>query len=313
MEESYKPQVVAIGGPTASGKTTLSIAIARAFGGEILSADSMQIYRGLNVGTAKATPEERALIPHHLLDICEPNEAFNVADYVALAGRTIRELTVKKKLPVVVGGTGLYISSLIEGVTFAKQKNDPIVRRQLQNRLEIEGVMEMHRELQLIDPEAAASIHPNNTGRVLRALELYQLTGKTMTQQKAESYPEEKPYRVLLLCTGGGDRKLLYSRINQRVDAMLSNGLLCEAECVYKNRRTYTTAAQAIGYKEFFPYFDGIASLSDCIQKLKQASRNYAKRQLTWFRRMPDVHWLDMTDSDAISKAMDLVRKFMDE
>lgn len=303
--------MIAIGGPTASGKTALSLALAKRFGGEVISADSMQIYRGLDIGTAKASAAEQAEVPHHLLDIKDPEEPFSVAEYVKLADACIRSLTGQQRLPLVVGGTGLYISSLLDGIVFAEQKNDPALRRALQSRAEAEGSMALYQELAAIDPEAAAKIHPNNQGRVIRALELYRLTGKTMTQQKAESRPAQAPYEALVFCLGAGERSALYERIDRRVDSMLQNGILPEAELVWKNREKYKTAAQAIGYKEFFAYFEGTASLEECAEKLKQASRNYAKRQLTWFRRMPGVHWLDMTRPGEEQRAIDLVQDFL--
>ena len=303
--------MIAIGGPTASGKTALSLALAKRFGGEVISADSMQIYRGLDIGTAKASAAEQAEVPHHLLNIKDPEEPFSVAEYVKLADACIRSLTGQQRLPLVVGGTGLYISSLLDGIVFAEQKNDPALRRALQSRAEAEGSMALYQELAAIDPEAAAKIHPNNQGRVIRALELYRLTGKTMTQQKAESRPAQAPYEALVFCLGAGERSALYERIDRRVDSMLQNGILPEAELVWKNREKYKTAAQAIGYKEFFAYFEGTASLEECVEKLKQASRNYAKRQLTWFRRMPGVHWLDMTRPGEEQRAIDLVQDFL--
>lgn len=311
MAESYKPKVVAIGGPTASGKTALSLAIAKRFSGEVISADSMQIYRGLDVGTAKATAEEQAQAPHHLLDIRDPSEAFSVAEYVRLADEKIWELTAKGKLPIITGGTGLYISSLLDGISFTEQKSDPALRAALQERAENDGIEPLYEQLKAIDPEAAAKIHPNNHGRVIRALELYRLTGKTMTQQKAESRPAQKPYDALVLCLGGGERAALYARIDRRVELMMQNGILPEAERVWQNRERYKTAAQAIGYKEFFPYFEGTASLEECCEKLKQFSRNYAKRQLTWFKRMEGVHWLDMTAPGEEQKALALVKAFL--
>lgn len=305
--------MIAIGGPTASGKTALSLALAKRFGGEVISADSMQIYRGLDIGTAKASAAEQAEVPHHLLDIKDPEEPFSVAEYVKLADACIRSLTGQHRLPLVVGGTGLYISSLLDGIAFAEQKNDPALRRALQSRAEAEGIMALYQELAAIDPEAAAKIHPNNQGRVIRALELYRLTGKTMTQQKAESRPAQAPYEALVFCLGAGERSALYERIDRRVDSMLQNGILPEAELVWKNREKYKTAAQAIGYKEFFAYFEGTASLEECAEKLKQSSRNYAKRQLTWFRRMPGVHWLDMTRPGEEQRAMELVQNFLEQ
>ena len=302
-ESCKKPQVILLGGPTATGKTALSVGLAKRFGGEVISADSMQIYKGLDVGTAKIMPEEMQGVPHHLLDFLSPEETFSVADFVQLAGQQISEITARGALPIVAGGTGLYLSSLQNGVRFAPQKVPEGLKEQLQQELEERGAEAMYQELCAVDPEAAAGIHPNNLHRVLRALELYRATGVTMSRQKAESLPEERPYDTVLLCLDFPDRAKLYERIDLRVDRMMENGLLGEAKLVYDHRDSCKTAAQAIGYKEFFPYFEQEKSLEDCVAKLKQASRNYAKRQLTWFRRMPDVIWLDASDPNVLQTA----------
>ena len=303
-----KPRLVVLGGPTASGKTGLSVALARTFGGEIVNADSMQVYRGLDVGTAKVTAQEAQGVPHHLLGFLAPEQTFSVADYVQAAQRCIQEIAQAGRLPFVVGGTGLYIESLVEGVRFAPQKTDPALRSALERQAQEEGPAAMHARLVAIDPEYAAAVHPNNQGRVLRALELYYTCGVTMTQQRKASRPAEKPYNSLLLCLDW-PREKLYARIDQRVDAMLAQGLLAEAELVWKHRDIYQTAAQAIGYKEFFPYFEGTATREACACRLRQASRNYAKRQLTWFRRMEGVIWLDAAAPDLRQKAERAIRQ----
>lgn len=307
MAEWDRPRLAVLGGPTASGKTGLSVALARRFGGEIVNADSMQIYRGLDVGTAKVTAAEAKGVPHHLVGFLAPEKAFSVADYVEAAGRCIGEITGRGRLPFVVGGTGLYIESLVEGVRFAPQKTDPALRAALEQRAAREGPEAMYAELRRIDPACAAAVHPHNKGRVLRALELYYTSGVTMTQQKAASRPAQRPYDALVLCLDW-PRSELYERIDRRVDQMLAQGLLAEAELVWNNRESYKTAAQAIGYKEFFPYFEGAAPLEACAAKLKQASRNYAKRQLTWFRRMQGVVWLDGSDPEVQQTAERAIR-----
>lgn len=308
MAEWDKPRLVVVGGATASGKTGLSVALARAFGGEVVNADSMQIYQGLDVGTAKVTPAEAQGVPHHLVGFVPPEQPFSVADYVAAAGRCIRGIESRGGLPFVVGGTGLYIESLVTGVRFAPQKTDPALRAVLQERAKERGPQAMHDELAAIDPAYAARVHPNNQGRVLRALELYYACGTTMTEQRAASRPAEPPYDALLLCLDW-PRQQLYERIDRRVDKMLALGLLAEAKTVWRRRERYKTAAQAIGYKEFFPYFEGAASLEACADKLRQASRNYAKRQLTWFRRMEGVIWLDAAAPDLLQTAEQAVRR----
>ncbi len=307
MADRDKPTIVAVCGPTAVGKTRLAVELARRFNGEVISADSMQIYRGLDIGTAKATAEEQQGIPHHLLNILDPQQRFSAADFVALAGRCVQDLCRRKKLPIIAGGTGLYIESLVKGVRFTEETFDPQVRSQLEQQAEELGAEEMHRRLAAIDPEYAAGLHPNNRGRVLRALELYQQTGHTMTWQREHSLPATPPYKVLLLGLDCSSRELLYSRIDRRVCQMVEDGVLAEAKLVYDNRSRYQTAAQAIGYKEFFPYFEHTATLEECVAQLQQATRRYAKRQLTWFRRMEGMCWL-MADDEPRPRACELVR-----
>ena len=285
MADLSKPRVVAVGGPTASGKTALSVALARAFDGEIINADSMQIYKNLDVGTAKPSAEERQGIPHYLLDFLPPETPYSVADFTAAADPLIRDITARGRLPLVVGGTGLYITSLLSGMAFAPEKTDPAIRARLQARADTEGGAALYAELQRIDPDYAAQVHPNNLPRVIRALELFEATGRRMSDQRREARPAEAPYHALCLCLTCRDRAVLYSRIDRRVDEMVENGVLDEARQVYDHRDAYRTAAQAIGYKEFFPYFEGTANLTECTERLKQATRNYAKRQLPWFRR----------------------------
>ena len=306
-----KPRVVAVGGPTASGKTALSVALARAFDGEIINADSMQIYKNLDVGTAKPSAEERQGIPHYLLDFLSPETPYSVADFTAAADPLIRDITARGRLPLVVGGTGLYITSLLSGMAFAPEKTDPAIRARLQARADTEGGAALYAELQRIDPDYAAQVHPNNLPRVIRALELFEATGRRMSDQRREARPAEAPYHALCLCLTCRDRAVLYSRIDRRVDEMVENGVLDEARQVYDHRDAYRTAAQAIGYKEFFPYFEGTAGLTECTERLKQATRNYAKRQLTWFRRQNDAAWLYLDEEDVTERACTLVRAFL--
>lgn len=311
MDASYKHPVVAVVGPTASGKSSLAIALAKQFDGEVISADSMQIYCGLDVGTAKVTAQEADGVVHHGLDIRTPEQLFSVADFVSYAQTVEQQLFQKGKLPVICGGTGLYVQSFLDGLQFAQEKAAPSMRAALAAELQQRGAQAMYDELYAVDPEAALSTHPNNTVRVLRALEHYRATGQTLSEQKALSIPPEKPYNSLILGLQFADRSVLYRRIDLRVDIMMEQGLLQEAEMVYRNRELYQTAAQAIGYKEFFPYFEGTAPLADCIDKLKQASRNYAKRQMTWFRRMPQIQWLDAQAADVQQQAIAVVNDFL--
>ena len=312
MDALSKPRVVAIGGPTATGKTALSVALAKTFGGEIINADSMQVYQNLNVGTAKPSVEERQGIPHHLLDFLSPETPYSVADFTAAAAPLIEQLNAENRLPLVVGGTGLYITSLLKGVAFGAKNTDPALRDRLRQEAEENGPAAMYEKLQALDPAYAAKVHPNNQVRVLRALEAIESTGKKMSEQQQESLPAEMPYRSLCLCLTCRDREVLYRRIDRRVALMVNAGILQEAEWVWQNRETFRTAAQAIGYKEYFPYFEGTQSLAECTEKLKQATRNYAKRQLTWFRNQNDAVWLYVDEDDVIAKATALVREFLE-
>ena len=311
MDASYKHPVVAVVGPTATGKTALGVTLAQHFSGEVISCDSMQIYKGLDVGTAKVTPEETCGIPHHGVDILTPDKTFSVADFTAMAVELEQQISARGHLPILVGGTGLYVQSFLYGVRFAEEKAPAGLREQLTAELAEKGGVAMYEELRSVDPEAAAAIHPNNQVRVLRALEHYRATGKKLSEQKADSLPPERPYRSLILGLDFPDRAGLYRRIDLRVDKMLDAGILQEAEYVWQNRETFRTAAQAIGYKEFFPYFEGAAPLEVCTEKLKQASRNYAKRQLTWFRHMDGVVWLDAGAPDAAETALRKTEEFL--
>ena len=305
------PRMVAIGGPTATGKTALSVALAKEFGGEVVNADSMQIYRGLDIGTAKPTAEERQGIPHHLMDFLPPEAPYSVADFTAAAAPLIEQLNSAGKLPIVTGGTGLYITSLMKGTAFAPEKTDPAIRARLQTEADEQGSAALYARLQQIDPAYAKKLHPNNLPRVIRALELFEATGRRMSEQQRAALAAEPPYRSLCICLTCRDRAELYRRIDRRVDSMLQNGVLEEAKLVYDNRETYRTAAQAIGYKEFFPYFAGEMPLNDCANRLKQATRNYAKRQLTWFRHQADGVWLYVDEEPPAPRAAELVRQFL--
>lgn len=313
MADLCKPAVLAVAGPTASGKTSLGVFLAKQLGCEIISTDSMQIYKGLDVGTAKVTNEEMCGVPHHCLDIRTPEQVFSVADFVDLANEKAAEIAQRGKTPLLVGGTGLYLESFLKGVHFAPDKANPKIRQKLTEELEQYGAEAMYLRLEQVDPDAAHATHPNNTVRVLRALEHYEATGQTLSEQRAHSLPEQPPYRALVFGLDFPERAQLYQRIDQRVDLMMEQGLLEEAKMVYQNRESYRTAAQAIGYKEFFPYFEHTAEISQCVDKLKQASRNYAKRQLTWFRRMDNICWLDASASDVKEVALAKAKQFLEQ
>ncbi len=288
-----RADLIVICGPTATGKTAAAASLARLLDGEVVSADSMQIYQGLRIGTAQPTPEEMAGVPHHLVGFLPPEEGFSVADYVARATQCIREIRARGRVPIVAGGTGLYLSSLVNGIDFTVMRGTPQLRARLEAELMQQGAEAMYRRLQQADPEAAARLCPADRVRVLRALEWYEQTGQTARARIARSRPAQKPFCPLLFGLMTAERAQLYARIDARVDAMLQAGLLSEARRVYTHRAQYRTAAQAIGYKEFFSYFEGTATLEDCTALLKRASRRYAKRQLTWFRHMEGIVWLN--------------------
>ena len=288
MNYMKKIPLIVVAGPTASGKTSLGIEICRRLDGEAVSADSMQIYKGMDIATAKPSKEEMHGIPHHLIDFLSPEDTFSVADFKSLAEEKIRDITDRKKLPVIVGGTGLYIDSLVENITLSDASADENLRRALFERAEKEGAAALLEEVRAVDPEYAEKLHENNLKRIIRALELWHTSHITMTQQIAASRLEPSPYNVCYIVLDAQNREYLYDRINRRVDAMLEAGLLKEAEEYYSS--CGKTSAQAIGYKELAPYFNGEKSLSEAVESLKQSTRRYAKRQLTWFRKNENAY-----------------------
>lgn len=278
-----KIPVVVVAGPTASGKTALGIEICKNFSGEVISADSMQIYKGMDIATAKPSKEEMHGIPHHLIDIISPGETFSTAKFKEYAAECIENIVSRGNLPVIVGGTGLYIDTLVNNITLTETDTDPSLRESLAKKCEQCGAQAMLDELAAIDPDYAANLHPNNTKRILRALELWYSSGVKMSQQIALSRLTPSPYNVCYLVLDVQNRDFLYDRINKRVDLMLSQGLIDEAAEFISN--CGETSSQAIGYKELRPYFDNEKTLQEAIDDLKQSTRRYAKRQLTWFRR----------------------------
>ncbi|QUP85914.1 tRNA (adenosine(37)-N6)-dimethylallyltransferase MiaA [Exiguobacterium sp. PFWT01] len=283
-----KTPVVVIVGPTAVGKTKTGIELAKAFDGEIVSGDSVQVYRGMDIGSAKVTKEEAEGIPHHLIDICDPDDAMSVAMFQQLARAAIDDIYARGKLPIIVGGTGLYIRSILYDYEFVERPVDEALREELERLAEVEGREALHQRLVQLDPERAATIHPNNVRRVVRALEVA-MQGDTQTTDSAPS--EHYDYRLFVL---HADREILYDRINQRVDAMMEAGLVEEVERLLAQGYRDTQAMRAIGYKEIIPFIDGNISKEKATDLLKQHTRQFAKRQLTWFRHQFDGIWVDM-------------------
>lgn len=289
-----KEKLVVLIGPTAVGKTKLSIELAKQLNGEIISGDSMQIYRGLDIGTAKITKEEMEGIPHHLIDLKDPDEPFSVAEFQQIVREKITEITKRKKLPMIVGGTGLYIQSVIYDYQFSPQNYHNKWRKILEKKLEIQGSKSLYDELKQIDPKSAEKIHPNNHRRVIRALEIYYSTGKTMSDYLAMQ-ANTLLYEVAIIGLTM-EREKLYERINQRVDEMIQKGLIDEVKRLYDQGLRNCQSIQAIGYKELYAYFDGLLTLEEAIELLKKNTRRYAKRQYTWFKNKMDVEWFDVTN-----------------
>ena len=288
-----KETVIAIVGPTAVGKTKLSIEIAKRFNGEIISGDSMQIYKGMDIGTAKIKEDEKQGIPHYMIDIKNPDESFTVVDFQSYVQQYISEITQRKKIPILVGGSGLYIQAALFNYNFARSKRSQKITKQLEKEIEHYGIEPLYQRLIKIDPKQADKIHPNNHRRVIRALEIYETTGLTMSEYK-ESQMKESPYNLIFIGLEM-DRKLLYERINLRVDEMIEEGLLDEVEALMQQNFDNKSSMQAIGYKEFIPYFRGEYNLERAIELLKRNSRRYAKRQYTWFKNKLEIKWYYIT------------------
>ncbi|MCD5322770.1 MULTISPECIES: tRNA (adenosine(37)-N6)-dimethylallyltransferase MiaA [Pontibacillus] len=295
-----KQPVVAIVGPTAVGKTSLSIEIAKRFNGEIISGDSMQIYKGMDIGTAKVTKAEMEEIPHHMIDIKEPWDDFSAAEFQEKVTDYIKKIAEKGKLPIIAGGTGLYIQSVLYDFQFSQTARDDEFRERMEKRIEEEGVEPFFDRLRQIDPEQASKIHPNNIRRVIRALEVYELTGMTMSEYQEAQQPTS-PYNPILIGLNM-EREMLYNRINTRVDSMIEEGLLDEVDRLVKLGYENAQSMKAIGYKELVPYVKNEQSLEESVQNLKQNSRRYAKRQLTYFRNKMDVDWYEVTVETAAEK-----------
>ncbi len=303
--------IIVVSGPTASGKTALAVELAKIYGGEVISADSMQIYTDMDVASAKATHEEMQGIPHHLMNFLDPAESFSVADFVALCDKTARDIISRGKIPIICGGTGLYISSFVDNITFDDSTQDFAFREEMRKFAEENGAAALLERLREIDPETASTLHENNIGRVIRALEVYKTTGHTISEAKKNSRLNPSPYNFVMITLDFADREQLRHRINERVDKMAENGLVDEARaCFLQENRP--TAAQAIGCKELYPYFRGEKSLSECLDELKLRTRQYAKRQLTWFRRDKRFSPIVINPDDNFQQIVEKARSVID-
>ena len=311
MAESKIP-LIAVVGPTASGKTSLAIELCKKYGAEAVSCDSMQIYKGMDIATAKPTFDEMKGIPHHLIGFVGPDEPFSVAKYCEIAKETILDIHGRNKNAVLVGGTGLYYSSLTDNIEFLPEETDFEYREFLRKRAVSEGAQVLLDELAAVDPEAASTLHINNLGRIIRALEIYHTTGKTKSMQNEYSKLNPSPFNTVTICLDARDRQTLYDRINLRVDLMVEAGLIEEAKTFFDSPLG-RTAKQAIGYKELYPYFKGEKSLEECLENLKMQTRRYAKRQLTWFRRDERIKFIYIDDysngEDLLNAACEIIER----
>ena len=306
-----KPLVI-IAGPTACGKTATSIELAKKINGEIISADSMQVYKYMDIGTAKATKQEMQDIPHYLIDEFYPDEEFNVMIFQKKAKDYIDQIYKKGKIPILVGGTGFYINALVFDNNFVEEESDSNLRNELYELAEKNGVEYLHNMLKEFDPESAEKIHYNNVKRVARAIEFYKKTGKPISEHNKEAKSKSSPYKIAFIVLDM-DRQKLYERINKRVDVMIEDGLVDEVKMLLeKGYKKELVSMQGLGYKEIVAYINGETSLEEAIEKLKQSTRHFAKRQLTWFRGQTDGLWIDISDGDvdnAVNKIIDYMEK----
>ena len=312
MATEQKIKILAVVGPTASGKTAVSVELARRLGGEVVSCDSMQVYRRMNIGTAKPTEEEMSGIAHHLIDAVEPDTPFSCAEYVTMASDAVKDIWARGKLPILCGGTGLYLDRFLCG-EMEETHADEMLRASLFAFAEREGIEALHERLRSVDPESAQAIHPNNVKRVVRALEIYEQTGIPKSEFDRRSQVGESPYDAVVIGLHYPRREVLYERINRRVDIMLADGLLEETQQL-KNEGVFEvnlTAAQAIGYKELLGYLEGCETLAEATESLKTATRRYAKRQLTWFGAKPYVEWVEMEKDDALRSLDDVCNEIV--
>lgn len=308
-------EIIAVAGPTASGKSALALSICERYGGELVSVDSMQVYRGMDIGTAKPVDAERARVPHHLIDICAPSETFSAADFAARAHEAIADIKARGRLPVLCGGTGLYMDTVIDRMPFSESESDPALRKELRRIASERGAHELWLVLEALDPQAAAGIHENNIKRVIRAIEICRTGGMTKTESDAKAKAASEPYDALIIALGARSRDVLYERINRRVDKMIADGLLDEARRLYESGclETNTTAACAIGYKELLGYIKGERSLAECTEDLKRATRRYAKRQLTWLSSSGRANWFYIDDYENENELANDVFRLIDK
>ena len=313
MEKTKRPLVI-LTGPTAVGKTALSIALAKEIGGEIISADSMQVYRHMDIGSAKITPEEMEGIPHYLIDVLEPDQEFNVVVFQELAKQAAAEIYSRGHIPIVAGGTGFYIQALVYDIDFTENDEDTAFRRTLEEQAKREGAEALYERLRAVDPESCESIHAHNIKRVIRAIEFYEKTGKKISEHNREQRQNDSPYNFAYFVLND-DREQIYERINGRVDLMMAQGLVEEVRALRESGcRKEMVSMQGIGYKELLSYLEGETSMEEAVYLIKRDTRHFAKRQLTWFRREKEVIWVDKTVFDHDSqKILNFMQDFLRE
>lgn len=313
METTKRPLVI-LTGPTAVGKTALSIALAKAIGGEIISADSMQVYRHMDIGSAKITPEEMEGIPHYLIDVLEPDQEFNVVVFQELAKQAAAEIYNRGHIPIVAGGTGFYIQALVYDIDFTENDEDTAFRRTLEEQAKREGAEALYERLRAVDPESCESIHAHNIKRVIRAIEFYEKTGKKISEHNREQRQNDSPYNFAYFVLND-DRERIYERINVRVDLMMAQGLVEEVRALRESGcRKEMVSMQGLGYKELLSYLEGETSMEEAVYLIKRDTRHFAKRQLTWFRREKEVIWVDKTVFDHDSqKILNFMQDFLRE
>ena len=313
MKQQEKKPLIILTGPTAAGKTSLSIELAKSIGGEIISADSMQVYKKMDIGTAKIRPEEMQGVPHYLIDELDPSEEFNVVAFVEKSKEAMKKIYAAGHIPIIVGGTGFYIQALLYDIDFSQHEDKESYRKELEQLAKEKGKEYLYEILKKKDPEYATITHCNNVKKVIRALEYYKETGKKLSEHNEEQRQKESPYNFAYFVLYH-DREELYDRINRRVDLMMEDGLLFEVESLIKEGYTKNLVSmQGLGYKEFFDYFDGRITLEDTVDKIKKDTRHFAKRQLTWFRREKEVIWLNKKEYEQEKDLLDSVLNIIKE
>ena len=313
MKQQEKKPLIILTGPTAAGKTSLSIELAKSIGGEIISADSMQVYKKMDIGTAKIRPEEMQGVPHYLIDELDPSEEFNVVAFVEKSKEAMKKIYAAGHVPIIVGGTGFYIQALLYDIDFSQHEDKESYRKELEQLAKEKGKEYLYEILKKKDPEYATITHCNNVKKVIRALEYYKETGKKLSEHNEEQRQKESPYNFAYFVLYH-DREELYDRINRRVDLMMEDGLLFEVESLIKEGYTKNLVSmQGLGYKEFFDYFDGRMTLEDTVDKIKKDTRHFAKRQLTWFRREKEVIWLNKKEYEQEKDLLDSVLNIIEE